>query len=109
VELEALMASMSESGPFLAYTHGDPCPDNCLLSDSRVCLVDFEVAGFRHVLIDGVYGRIHFPTGWCVNRIEQRIVQQMELAYRAELVKGCPEAADDVQFYHAIVAEPGTG
>ena len=29
-ELEALMATMRAPGPFLAYTHGDPCPDNVL-------------------------------------------------------------------------------
>jgi len=94
---------MRNPGSFLAYTHGDPCPDNCLLSDSKVRLVDFEIAAFHHALIDGVYGRIHFPTCWCVNRIEQRIVHRMESAYRAELAKGCPEATDDAQFYRAVV------
>jgi len=27
----------------------------------------------------------------------------METAYRAELIKGCPEAADDERFYRAVV------
>ena len=27
----------------------------------------------------------------------------MEAAYRAELIQGCPEAADDTLFYHAVV------
>ncbi len=27
----------------------------------------------------------------------------MEAAYRAELIQGCPEVADDTLFYHAVV------
>lgn len=53
-------------------------------------------------LLEGVYGRMHFPTCWCVYRLPEQIPLRMEAAYRAELVKGCPAASDDRLFYHAV-------
>lgn len=102
-ELTALIASLNNPGPFLAYTHSDPCPDNCLLTDTGLKLVDFEFGEFRHALLDGVYGRILFPTCWCVSSLTDEIVLEMERCYRAELIKGCPEAADDKLFYRAVI------
>lgn len=103
-ELQALTAALQQPGPFLAYTHGDPCPDNWLRVDGRLRLLDFERAKYRHALLDGVYGRIHFPTCWCVNRSPAYLPPLMEAAYRAELQKGCPEATDDALFGRAVVA-----
>ncbi len=102
-ELHALIAAMRMPGPFLAYTHGDPCPDNVLQVNGALRLIDFDVGGFRHALTDGVYGRIHFPTCWCVNRLPTKLPVDMERVYRAELVQGCPVAADNEQFYRAVV------
>ncbi|HEY3283156.1 MAG TPA: phosphotransferase [Armatimonadota bacterium] len=101
--LEAVAASMSEPGPFLAYTHGDPCPDNTRLLDGGLRLIDFEFGAYRHALLDGVYGRLPFPTCWCANRLPSEIPSRMEAAYRAELVKGCPEASADALFLRAVV------
>ena len=103
VELAMLTASMRNPGPFLVYTQGDSCPDNCLFAHSRLRLLDFEGGRFSHALKEGVYGRIHFPTCWCVYRMPEHVPLRMEEAYRAELVKGCPEAADDTLFYCAVV------
>ena len=102
-ELRLVLTTMQTPGVFLAYTHGDPCPDNALYSSGAVRLVDFEFGGFGHALLDAVYGRMPFPTCWCVNRLPPEIPAKMEAAYRTELVKGCPEAADDVLFYRALV------
>lgn len=102
-DLAATLESIAGNGPFLAYTHGDPCPDNCLRVNGRIRLIDFEVGAFRHALTDGVYGRIHFPTCWCVNRLPDQIPLRMEAAYRAELAQGCPAAADDQLFRRATV------
>jgi hypothetical protein len=85
------------------YTHGDPCPDNWVWAGERLRLFDFEGGAFRHALTDGVYGRIHFPTCWCVNRLPDRIQPLMESAYRAELARGCPAAQDDQLFERAVV------
>jgi hypothetical protein len=102
-ELEGLATALQNPGPFLAFTHGDPCPDNWLRVDGKLRLLDFEHARYRHALLDGVYGRIHFPTCWCVNRTPAHLPARMEAAYRAELQNGCPEAADDTLFGHAVV------
>jgi hypothetical protein len=102
-ELRAVTKNLAEPGPFLAYLHHDPCPDNCLITDDGLKLVDFEFGGYGHALQDGIYGRIHFPSCWCVNRIREGVPLAMEAAYRAELIKGCPEAADDKRFYRAVV------
>ncbi|MCI0660105.1 MAG: aminoglycoside phosphotransferase family protein [Acidobacteria bacterium] len=102
-ELRVVSETLREPGPFLAYLHHDPCPDNCLIDDDGLKLIDFEFGGYGHALSDGIYGRIHFPTCWCVNRLAAQIPPRMEAAYRAELIKGCPEAADDERFYRAVV------
>jgi hypothetical protein len=102
-ELAQLSAAMAEPGPFLAYVHGDPCPDNCRIAGGRLRLFDFETSGFRHCLLDAAYGRILFPTCWCVNRLPAAIVPKMEAAYRTELVKGCPEAQDERRFYRELI------
>ncbi len=99
----AVVAAMREPGPFRAYTHGDPCPDNTRLLAGGLRLLDFEFGGFRHALRDGVYGRIHFPTCWCVSRLPPELPMRMEEVYRVELVEGCPEAADDTLFRRAVV------
>jgi hypothetical protein len=102
-ELEMLINVLSNPGPFLAYTHGDPCPDNWVWAGERLRLFDFEIGAFRHALTDGVYGRIHFPTCWCVNRLPDRIPALMESAYRDELARACPAAQDDHLFERAVV------
>lgn len=102
-EVRRLTDAIEHPGPFLAYTHGDPCPDNWMRVAGKLRLFDFEVGRFRHALSDGVYGRIHFPTCWCVNRTPDHVTLKMEAAYRAELSKGCPEAADDAAYYRAVV------
>lgn len=102
-EVELLKQSLLNPGPFLAFTQGDSCPDNCLWINSSIRLLDFEGGMFSHALKEGVYGRIHFPTCWCVYRMPEHVPLRMEEAYRAELVKGCPEAADNKLFYQAVV------
>jgi len=103
-ELEAVSGAIERPGPFFTYVHGDPCPDNVFLSGERVRLIDFEFGRFGHALIDATYGRMMFPTCWCANRLPEGLISRMESAYRAELVKGCPEAEDDSVFETALVA-----
>lgn len=109
-DVTATAASVAEPGPFLAYTHGDPCPDNSAVylasrghSADAFRLIDFEIGGYRHALRDGVYGRVRFPTCWCVRDIPEPVIKRMEDAYRTELIKGCPAAADDALYARALV------
>jgi hypothetical protein len=103
-ELATLIQTIKEPGPFLAYTHGDPCPGNDLRVGTQLRLLDFEFGDFRHALTDGVYGRMFFPTCWCSNRVPQSVVVEMETTYRAMLLQGCPAASDDHLFSQALVA-----
>ncbi len=103
-DMEAISACLQSPDPFRAYTHGDPCPDNNRLTPDGLRLFDFEHGGFRHALIDGMYGRLPFPTCWCANRLPVFLPSQMEAAYRAELATACPEANEDAVFYREATA-----
>ena len=102
-EMKTVAKFIVAPGPFQAYTHGDPIPMNALPVGDERKLFDFEFGGFRHALRDGIYGRVCFPTWYHINRLPNDVVKKMEMAYRAELVKGCPEAADDTLFFRSVV------
>ena len=102
-EMKTVAAFIAAPGPFLAYTHGDPIPMNALPVGAERKLFDFEFGEFRHALRDGIYGRVSFPTWYHINRVPNDVVEKMEIAYRAELAKGCPEAADDTLFFRSVV------
>ena len=97
-ELDEVVAGIVAPGPFLGFVHGDAGPGNEQIVDGRSVLIDFATAGVRHVLLDGVCGRLSFPTSWCAGRMPVQVPALMEEAYRAELVAGYPEAADDSTF-----------
>jgi hypothetical protein len=83
-ELAQIAQRLEQPGAWLSLMHGDPCPDNALISAGRVHLIDFEFAMPGHALLDAVYWRIGFPTCWCAGRIPEPIAAQVEAAYRAE-------------------------
>ncbi len=101
-ECAAVAAALADPGPFLAYTHGDPCPDNVFLVNGEARLIDFEHGRFGHALIDGVYVRMAFPTCWCAGRSPDDVVARCEAAYRAELARRVPPAADDAIYFRAL-------
>jgi hypothetical protein len=102
-ELAMLIETIKQPGPFLAYTHGDPCPGNDMRVGRQLRLLDFEFGDFRHAITDGVYGRILFPTCWCSHRVPHAVVLQMESAYRGMLMQRCLAARDDALFAQAVV------
>ncbi|MFD1674010.1 phosphotransferase family protein [Alicyclobacillus fodiniaquatilis] len=102
--LSSIERKMRAPGPFYAFSHGDPCPDNWLCDGETTKLIDYEFAGYKHALLDGVYGHIMFPTCWCVGLIPEALVAEMEDIYRKELMQGCAEAADDATFQEELFA-----
>ncbi len=102
-ELAEVIQALRSPGPFLAYTHGDPCSENCLFTKQGLKFVDFENGAYRHALFDAVYPRMGFPTCWNGKPIPQAVVEQTEHHYRTTLTAGCPEAADDRLFAQALV------
>ena len=101
-DLDAICEAVADPGPFLAYIHGDGCPDNVFYDGERLRLIDFEFGKFGHALRDGVYGRMQFPTCWCANLVPGAVVDSMERSYRTELARGCPAAQDDRSFAAAV-------
>jgi hypothetical protein len=101
-DIEQVSASMMHSGPFLTYTHGEPCPGNDVMVKDGMRLQDLEFGGFRHALRDGVFMRLGFPTCELVNRIPAHLLERLEGEYRYELAKGLPEAEDDRRFYRGM-------
>jgi Phosphotransferase enzyme family len=106
-ELALISDAIARPGAFLAYIHGDPCPDNVFYTSGRLQLIDFEFGHFGHALRDGVYGRMLFPTCWCANQIPEMLVGRMEQVYRAELMRTCLAAHDDRTFETALVTMCG--
>ena len=102
-ELADARKTFASPGPFSAFTHDDPCPDNCFRDGDRYRFIDFEFGGFRHALLDGVYWHTQFPTCWCANRVPLALVAKLEQVYREELARGCPAALDDHAFDRAVV------
>lgn len=102
-DLEALRSTLHAPGPFLAYTHADACPDNCVYADGVVRLFDFEGGYVRHALIDGVFARMRFPSCWCAGELPAHLLPRVEQAYRVVLTQGCPAAADDILFYRVVI------
>jgi len=104
-EIAQVRATLDAPGPFLTFTPGDTCPDNHrFVTEDALCFFDFEFGGFRHALLDAAYLRAPFPSCWCVNRLPVDLTPRLEATYRAELVAGCPEAADDALFIPALVS-----
>lgn len=103
-EIAEFVTAFRGDGPFRVYSHNDPCPDNVLWIDGRMTLLDFEFSGMANAAVDMRYPRAIWPTCWCANRTPDPIVERLTAAYRAELVKGCPEAADDRLFYQQMAA-----
>lgn len=102
-ELSTLATSLQNPGPFLAFIQGDSCPDNVIYTNSGMYMLDFEGGCFTHALLEGCYGHIPFPTCWCVYRLPERIPPRMEVAYRTELIQGCPAANDALLFQYTLV------
>jgi Phosphotransferase enzyme family len=100
-EVEQVAGTVRDPGDFAVLLHRDACPDNMAFGSDRLRLIDFEFTRFGHALIDGLYPQLPFPTCWCCNVVPDGLADELTAAYRAELVHGCPSAADDAVFARA--------
>ncbi|MFD0566378.1 hypothetical protein ACFQ2M_33770 [Kitasatospora saccharophila] len=78
-----------------AFTPGDTCPDNNLLTPDGLRLLDFEAACFQSVFLTAAYCRMPFSSCWCVFELPPDVARQTEDVYRAKAVLIHPELADD--------------
>ncbi len=97
-ELAVMLQHMRDPGPWLALVHGDPCPDNVLLTAQGAALLDFEFAAPGHALIDAAHWRMGFPTCWCAGRVPDGVADSVEIAYRDTVAIAIPEARDTAAF-----------
>ena len=97
-DLAQIAHRLQEPGGWSTLVHGDPCPDNALMSPDGVRLIDFEFAAPGHALHDGVYWRIGFPTCWCAGRVPDEVAGRVEAAYRTELGRVVADARDSASF-----------
>ncbi|MFJ4674567.1 hypothetical protein [Kitasatospora sp. NPDC088783] len=94
-----LAAVGAVGGPeYLAFTPGDTCPDNNLLTPDGLRLLDFEAACFQSVFLTAAYCRMPFSSCWCVFSLPPDLARRVEAAYRAEVVPVHPALADDARW-----------
>jgi hypothetical protein len=100
-ELAEVEHTILEPGLFGALTNGDAQPNNVLVGDGAVRLIDFEGADYRHALVSGVW--IHVPgPAWIT--VDHPRNAALEAAFRDALAAGVAEAEDDVLFGRGMAA-----
>lgn len=102
-DIEDVLHAIAHPGPFLAFTHGDPCLHNLFPLNTNAVMIDFEWGGYRHALTDAVYSRMLFPTCYGIYRLPRAILDRNEAVYRAALSETCSAATDDDTFGRATV------
>ena len=85
----------AEGEKYPAFTPGDTCPDNNLLTSQGLRLIDFEAACYQSVFLTAAYCPMPFSSCWCVFTLPAGIAAAIEQAYRAEVVRVYPALADD--------------
>lgn len=107
-EINEVFKANFTPGPFTTLIHGDICPDNLFdyQETNTLRLIDFEWGFVKNALLDGTYLRMSFPTcwsDWCTKRIPEAMLPSLEEAYRQELIKSIPAAANDIEYHKAYV------
>jgi hypothetical protein len=88
-ELRALGQRLGGDG-LAALTPADACPDNNVVTDTGLVLVDFEGAQWRHVAWDVAYLLVPWPSCWCSWRLPDDVAARAVAAYRAAAATGLP-------------------
>ncbi|WP_329561717.1 hypothetical protein [Kitasatospora sp. NBC_01266] len=104
--LAAELARIGTAGGerYPGFTPGDTCPDNNLLTDDGLWLIDFEAAGYQSVFLTAAYCRMPFSSCWCVFELPPGLAAEIERTYRAEVVAGYPELAEDALWQAGLAA-----
>jgi hypothetical protein len=63
--------------------HGDPCPDNLVMTAAGIRFLDLEQAALGNGLVELAYLRMGFPTCWCVTSVAGPLLRAAEQTYRA--------------------------
>lgn len=77
-----------------ALTPADACPDNNIVTDGGLVLIDFEAAQWRHLAWDAAYLAVPWPSCWCAWRLPSEVAHEAVGVYRAALP--VPPSTSDV-------------
>lgn len=105
-DLDAVVRTL-DAGDHPGIVHGDPCPDNVLVVDGTVRLLDFERAGWGCVAMDAAYLLAPFPSCWCFAGPPPDVAEAAWDAYRRAAGVGGPAWDRDVAA--ALAAAPVAG
>jgi hypothetical protein len=78
-----------------ALSPSDTCPDNNVVLDDRVVLLDFEDAQWRNLAWDVAYLSVPWPTCWCSWALPDDVAEAALAAYRAVAAPAFPDVAAD--------------
>ena len=101
-ELRALAKRLGGDG-LAALTPADACPDNNVVTDNGLVLVDYEGAQWRHIAWDVAYLQVPWPSCWCCWRLPDDVAARAVAAYRAAAAPAFPEV-DQPGFGHDVEA-----
>ncbi len=100
-ELSELTETLSDTEPFSALRHVDIAPQNYLLHNDGVKLVDFEYSDYGYFLLDAPLGPYSFPVRW---KCDEVLTREIENVYRSELSSNFRGARDDAIYYKGVLA-----
>lgn len=101
-DLDAVRA-LIDHDRFPVFSPGDICPDNNLLTEDGLRMIDFESAGYRPVFLDAAYSIMPFSSCWCVFRLPDDVAARSLGTYRAEVVAAYPELRDDAVWHDGVL------
>ena len=99
-ELSELIETLSDAESFSALRHVDIAPQNYLLLNDGVKLVDFEYSDYGHFLLDAPLGPYPFPVRW---ECDEVLTREIEIVYRSELSSNFPGVLDDGIYYKGVL------
>lgn len=98
----AEVTELADATDHLVFSPGDICPDNNILTDDGLRVLDFEAAGYRSVFLDAAYATMPFASCWCVFHLPPGLGAEIEATYRSEVVSCYPDLADDTLWHNGI-------
>jgi hypothetical protein len=90
-----------------ALSPSDACPDNNLVTDRGMVLLDFEGAQVRHVAWDAAYLTVPWPSCWCSWRLPNDVAGRALDHWRNGLAAVAPHVASTDFEADLAVAEMG--
>lgn len=102
-----LESSVHDDTPFWTMIHADAGPQNALVGERGVSLVDFEFGVYRNGLCDVVGARLGFPQTGRAMTVPEAHAAHLEQAYRETVSASIGAASDDDSFFFGLTAAAG--